>query len=170
MRKHTLGSHPPAPVPSPDELDVPAVATAHITSEAADHPIENAFDGNRGPGGSRWIAATPGEQTLILALDAPQSIRQILLEVEETQDHRTQELQVSVSRDGGREYQDLVRQEFNFSPPGTTFEREAWPVGGGRVTHLRLWIKPDKGGRPCRASLTSLVLLRDGGSPPSTGA
>jgi hypothetical protein len=38
------------------------------------------------------------------------------------------------------------------SPPGATFEREQWGV-----TLLRLVIKPDKGGKPCRASLTSLT-------------
>ena len=49
-------------------------------------------------------------------------------------------------------------QEYNFSPPGTTFEREDWMVPAEGVTHLRLWIKPDKGGKPCRATLTSLAL------------
>src|SRR5437016_8847712 len=36
--------------------------------------IDNVFDGRRGPGGSRWVAEKPGEQTLILAFDAPQMI------------------------------------------------------------------------------------------------
>ena len=52
----------------------------------------------------------------------------------------------------------MLRQEYNFSPPGTTFEREDWAVTAAGVTHLRLQIKPDKGGKPCRATLTSLVL------------
>ena len=41
---------------------------------------------------------------------------------------RTQVLHVSVSRDGGQTYQELRRQEYTFSPPGTTFEREEWTV------------------------------------------
>jgi len=63
-----------------------------------------------------------------------------------------------LSCDGGRTYRELLRQEYNFSPPGTTFEREKWTVSAEGVTHLRLVIKPDKGDKPCRATLTSFVL------------
>ena len=49
-----------------------------------------------------------------------------------------------------------MRQEFNFSPPATSFQRERWSVSVGAVTHLRLEIKPDKGGRAGLATLTSL--------------
>lgn len=85
-------------------------------------------------------------------------MRQIGVEVEELAVSRTQELSVSVSSDGGRTYRELVRQEFNFSPPDTSFERERWSISAGAVTHLRLEIKPDKGGRVGRATLTSLTL------------
>ena len=64
---------------------------------------------------------------------------------------RTQELQLAVSSDGGTTYREVIRQEYNFSPPGTTFEREDWAVPASGVTHLRLQIRPDKGGKPCRA-------------------
>ena len=129
-----------------------------VTSEEADHPIDNAFDLNCGPGGSRWIADGPGEQTVTLLFDSPQTIRQIGLEVEELAVKRTQELSISVSSDGGQTYRELVRQEFNFSPPTTTFERERWSASEEAVTHLRLEIKPDKGGRVGRATLTALTL------------
>ena len=78
--------------------------------------------------------------------------------MEELAISRTQELSVSVSSDGGRTYRELIRQEFNFSPPGTSFERELWSVSAGAVTHLRLEIKPDKGGHVGRATLTSLIV------------
>jgi hypothetical protein len=71
---------------------------------------------------------------------------------------RTQELHVAISRDGGHTYQTLLLQEYNFSPPGTTFEREAWAIPGEGVTHLQLVITPDKGGAPCHATLTTLAL------------
>jgi hypothetical protein len=158
MRKRILKSNPAPSVPLPGELDVAAIATVWVTSETADHPVENAFDARRGPGGSRWVAETPGEQTLILTFDTPQKIQQVLLEVEENQASRTQELQLAISLDGGRTYCELLRQEYNFSPPGTTFEREEWVVASEGVTHLRLWIKPDKGNGPGRASLTALSL------------
>ena len=147
-----------APASTPDEIDIAAGATVLVTSESAEHPVDHAFDGRRGPGGTRWVAGEPGEQTLILAFDAPQSIRRVALEVEEPEVARTQELQLAVSTDGGRTYRELLRQEYNFSPPETTFEREDWAVPAGGVTHLRLQIRPDKGGKPCRAAITSLVL------------
>ena len=128
------------------------------SSEDPGHPVDLAFDRNRGPGGTRWIAGEPGEQTLILAFDAPQAIRRVALEVEELGVARTQELQLAVSTDGGRTYREVLRQEYNFGPPGTTFEREDWAVPAVGVTHLRLVIRPDKGGKPGRATITSLVL------------
>jgi hypothetical protein len=159
MRKYILNKEPQARLTSrPEELDIAALATVLVTSEASDHPIENAFDDRRGPGGSRWIAAEPGEQTLIVAFDTRQTLRQITVEIEEQEVSRTQELQVAVSEDGGQTYRELVRQEYNFSPPGTTFEREEWSLPAQLVTHVRLWIQPDKRGRPCRAALTALVL------------
>ena len=139
-------------------MDVDSIATVMVTSELAAHPVENAFDGQRGPGSSRWVSETGGEQTLKLAFDAPQTIRSVGLEIEETGENRTQELQLAVSCDGENSWRELVRQEFNFSPTGSTFEREEWSINAEGVTHLRLQIKPDKGGRPCRASVTSLVL------------
>jgi len=85
-------------------------------------------------------------------------IHKITLEVEEPAVSRTQELALSLSKDGGQTYREVVRQEFNFSPPGTAFEREHWTVSADLVTHLRLLIKPDKGNHACKATLTSLAL------------
>ena len=158
LRKQIIRAPASDSSPTTDEIDIAAVATVLVTSEAAGHPVDHAFDRHPGPGGSRWMAGEPGEQTLILAFDAPQSIRRVSLEIEETGVARTQELQLAVSDDGGRTYRELMRQEFNFSPPGTTFEREDWSVPAGGVTHLRLQIKPDKGGKFGLASVTSLVL------------
>jgi hypothetical protein len=90
--------------------------------------------------------------------DSAQTIRRISVQIEEVAVSRTQELSVSVSSDGGRTYRQLVRQEFNFSPPDTSFEHEDWSVVADAVTHLRLEIRPDKGGRIGRATLTALSL------------
>ena len=158
LRKQVVPKRSSQSAPFEGEISIADVATVQVTSEQADHPIDNAFDHNRGPGGSRWIAGGPGDQTVILLFDSPQTIRKIGVEVEELAVSRTQELSVSVSSDGGRTYRELVRQEFNFSPPSTSFERELWSAPAGAVTHLRLEIKPDKGGRVGRATLTSLTL------------
>jgi hypothetical protein len=157
LRKHIFKAPPNHPVPQPGEIDVAATATVQVTSEDPAHPIDNVFDHRRGPGGSRWVAEEPGEQTLLLAFDTPQTIHQITLEVEELEISRTQELCLSVSHDGGQTYRELRRQEYHFSPPGTTFEREDWVVLSEGVTHLQLWIKPDKGGSPCCTTITALV-------------
>lgn len=159
LRKHILS--PDAAVksrPATPEIDVPAVATVFLTSEAPDHPIDHVFDRQRGRGATRWMAAAPGEQTIVLAFDAPQTIDRVLLEIEETEVARTNELQLALSCDGEQSYREIVRQEYTFSPPGTTFEREDWAVSSAGVTHLRLRIKPDKGGKASRATLTSLAL------------
>jgi hypothetical protein len=158
LRKQILKATSAAPIPPSAAIDIAAVATVLVTSEEPGHPIDHAFDDSRGPGGSRWIAGEPGEQTVILAFDSPQAIRRVALEVEEPVVARTQEIQLAVSTDGGRTYRELLRQEYNFSPPGTTFEREDWTLNSDAVTHLRLHIKPDKWGKPCRATITSLLL------------
>jgi hypothetical protein len=157
LRKQVL-AHPATTEAHPDALPVADIATVLVTSETPDHPIDHVFDGRRGPGGTRWVAEKPGEQTVILAFDVPQRIRKVTMEIEEKAVSRTQEVALAVSNDGGQKYRELVRQEFNFSPPDTTFEREEWTIAADLVTHLRLWIKPDKGAKPCTATLTSLAL------------
>jgi hypothetical protein len=157
LRKQLLNASS-ATTSSPTEKDITALATVLMSSEDPDHPVDNAFDTSRGPGGSRWVAAESGEQRLILAFDTPQRIRTVSLEFEELDVTRTQELQLSVSSDGGQSYQELRRQEYTFSPGGATFEREQWSITAEGVTHLQLVITPDKGNKPCRAVLTSLVL------------
>jgi hypothetical protein len=158
LRKRVLDQFSAKPSRPPGGKNIEALATVAVTSEAPGHPIDNAFDGRGGPGGSCWIAADPGEQALIVAFDAPQEIREIDLEVEEPEASRTQEVSLGLSRDGGQTYREVLRQEYNFAPPGTTFEREQWAVNGEGITHVRLVINPDKSGRPCRATVTSFAL------------
>ena len=158
LRKQLLTTKPLVPDPSVSGKDIAAIATVLITSEAPQHPIDRVFDGNREPGASRWIAGQSGEQQVILAFDDPQTIRKCVVEIDEPDVSRTQEMAVSVSTDGGRSYRELLRQEFTFSPPGTTRELEEWTLNASGVTHLQLKIKPDKGGRACRATLTTLAL------------
>ena len=158
FRKEILNTKKAAPIRPSDEKDIGALATVFVTSEDPDHPIEHAFDANEGPGASRWVAGTPGEQTVILAFDGPQTIRKMRLVVEERDTSRTQEVDLSVSENGGRTYRHVLRQEYNFSPPGTTMEREEWAVSADGVTHVRLRITPDKRDGQCRATLTTFAL------------
>ena len=158
LRKEILATHSTTPRRHTTEKDIAAIATVLVTSEDPDHPIDLAFDRQRGRAATRWIAERSGEQNIILAFDTPQTIRRVVVEVEEPDITRTQEMEVSISDDAGHTYRDVIRQEFNFSPPGTTFEHEEWAVHAEGVSHLRLRIKPDKGDKACRATLTTLVL------------
>lgn len=139
-------------------ISIADTATVLVTSELPDHPIDHICDGQRGPGSTRWVAEQSGDQTVVLAFDTAQNIDTVSLEIEETEISRTQELTLATSRDGGGTYREVLRQEFNFSPSGTTFEHEEWRLAAEGITNLRVWIRPDKGGKPCRASMTSLVL------------
>jgi hypothetical protein len=144
---------------SREEISIADTATVLVTSERADYPIDHICDGQRGPGGTRWIAGQPGDQTVVLAFDAPCPIRAVSLEIEEREVSRTQEVTLATSRDGGQTYREVLRQEYHFSPPGTTFEREEWRLpADDSITNLRLWIRPDKGGSPCHATITSLAV------------
>src|SRR4051794_13816232 len=88
LRKKIL-SESAGPATAWGGIDVPATAT--VTSEVADHPVDNAFDGRGGPGGTCWVAAEPGDQTVILAFDAAQTLRRMILEIEELEVSRSQE-------------------------------------------------------------------------------
>ena len=159
LRKLIIKPHPATPDTTTGEIDIASVATVQVTSESPEHPIDHVFDEHRGPGGTRWIAGEPGEQTVILAFDTPQDDQPDLSwKSRSRKSLARRNSSLSFSCDGGRTYRELLRQEYNFSPAGTTFEREDWAVSAQGVTHLRLVIKPDKGGKPCRATLTSLVL------------
>ena len=159
LRKLIIKPHTATPDATTGEIDIAAVATVLVTSEAPDHPIDLAFDDHRGPGGTRWIAGEPGEQTRDPCLRRPADDQPNPPGSRGVGSHLEPRNSSCVSLcDGGRTYRELLRQEFNFSPAGTTFEREKWTVSAQGVTHLRLVIKPDKGDKPCRATLTSLVL------------
>jgi hypothetical protein len=161
LRKHIIpagstGTH--AAAADPGRLHIPTLGTVLVTSESPEHPVDHLFDGRDGPGGTRWVASAEGEQTLILLFDTPQTIREVTLEAEEPLVNRTQVTTLALSQDGGQTYREVLRQEFNFSAPSTTFEREVWNVPAANLTSLRVTVKPDKGGGPGRASLTSLSL------------
>lgn len=158
LRKTVLKATPPKSQAGTGEIDIAAVASVVVTSESPNHPVDNAFDRNRGPGASEWVAEDPGEQSIVLAFDSPQAIRRIAIEVEEKKVARSQEIQVLISRDHEFTYDQLLHQGFNFSPPGTSFEREQWQVDLKGITHLQVRIMPDTAGKSCHARLTTLDL------------
>src|SRR2546428_6572665 len=124
LRKHILAKGPIVPASLREEKDIAALAIVLVSSETVEHPIDHVFDTQRGPGGTRWVAAEPGEQVLILAFDTAQTIRRVSLEIEELEVSRTQELELSVSSDCGQTYRELRRPEDTFSQIGRASCRE----------------------------------------------
>src|SRR5437667_6682197 len=103
-----------------------------------------------------WRAAAPGTQTIRLIFDQPQRLRRISLVFEEDEIKRTQEFVLRWSPDGGRSFRDIVRQQWNFSPPDTVREVEEYQVELADVTALELIIVPNNSGGAARASVKSL--------------
>jgi hypothetical protein len=154
MRKNLI-----APIPQtasdPDEgwLDLDGAALVEVTSEDKEYPVESApvSGGTQG-----WRAADSGAQTIRLIFDQPQSLRGISLVFEEAKTERTQEFALRWSADEGRSFREIVRQQWNFSPPDTIPEVEEYHVELSDVTVLELVIVPDISRGAARASLKSL--------------
>ena len=134
-------------------LDLINNAEVIFTSEDGCHPVDNLVDGSRGRGSSQWIAGTSGQQVLIFNFDTPQHITEIVYEIEETKDTRTQEILLEASGAAADKYRELVRQEYNFSPSGSTFQKEVVTVKIPVTTSIKMTIKPDKGNASFKAKL-----------------
>jgi hypothetical protein len=155
MRKRLIVQTPENIRPPGDGLDVESVAVVEVTSEDKDHPVESAFVSRDARG---WRAAVPGSQTIRLVFDQPQRLRCISLVFEENETARTQEFVLRWSPDGGRSIKDIVRQQWNFSPPGAVREVEEYQVDLSGVAALELIINPNIGGGTARASLKNFSL------------
>jgi hypothetical protein len=156
MLKRVIGQETQvASAPNQQWLNLDALAQVEVTSEEAAHPIESGLL----PGSeSGWRAAQPGPQTMRLVFDQPQRIKRVHLEFHEDELQRTQQFVLRWSSNGGESYREIVRQQYNFSPPTTTRECEDYPVDLDGVTTLELRIVPEISGGSARASLAQLRL------------
>jgi hypothetical protein len=156
MRKHIIGQSLEQAAPAGQRwVDVERLARVEITSEDPAYPIESALRPDSGPG---WQAAGPGEQTIRLLFDDPLRLTRIRLLFHEQQQSRTHEFALRWSADGGQSYREIVRQQYTFSPPGTTREVEDYTFSLDGVTALEVRIIPDIGGGNIRASLAGLYI------------
>ena len=156
MRKSQIRRIPPSATPLDQAwMDVDRIASVEVTSEESDYPIESALllEGKRG-----WRAANSGTQTIRLIFDEPQKLRRMLLVFEDTKNSRTQEFVIRWSPDIECSFREIVRQQWNFSPPDSVREKEDYVVELSEVKVLELMIVPDKSGGEVRASLVSLRL------------
>jgi hypothetical protein len=152
MRKSFLS---PAPLPSeaPDGrewLKLQELAEVEVTSEGDGYPVESAFTFGAGPG---WRAASPGKQRIRLVFDQPQSIQRMRLQFNEPEVSRTQEFTVRWSGGPDEPLKEVVRQQWNFSPDGSTTESEDYVVDLRAVSILELSIDPDRGAGEALAKL-----------------
>jgi XRCC1 N terminal domain len=156
MRKHLIASIPQsAAALNEGWLDLDGAAVVEVTSEDKEHPVESALV----PGETRgWRAAASGTQTVRLIFDEPQRLTRIALAFEETETERTQEFVLRWSGDGGRSFREVVRQQWNFSPPNTSREAEEYQFDLSKVAVLELIIVPDISRGSAHASLKSLRL------------
>ncbi|MGA8491623.1 MAG: hypothetical protein WB711_14445 [Terriglobales bacterium] len=136
-------------------LDVERAAIVEVTSEDKNYPVESAFVSGQARG---WRAAAPGPQTIRLVFDQPQRLKHISLVFEENETTRMQEFVLRWSPDGGSSFREIVRQQWNFSPPGTNREVEDYQVDLSNVTVLELIITPNMSGGDASASLKSMRL------------
>ena len=138
-------------------LDLDSTAHGRITSENPAFPIENAFGTSPERNELGWRAASPGPQTITLSFDAPQRIRRIFLHFMERETERAHEfvLRYSSASETDRE---IVRQQWTFSPTGSTQEIEDYEVELESVTKLELVIDPDRGRGHSLATLNALRL------------
>ncbi|MGC2725710.1 MAG: hypothetical protein WA224_17240 [Candidatus Acidiferrales bacterium] len=144
MRKRQISPMPPSAPPSGQPwLDLNRTALVEVTSEEDGYPIESALLEGEDRG---WRAANPGPQTIRLVFDEPQKHRRIWLAFEDSENARTQEFVLRWFPDAGHSFREIVRQQWNFSPPNSIRETEDYPVELSAVTALELMIVPDTAG------------------------
>jgi hypothetical protein len=106
-------------------LELEQMAKVEVSSEDPNFPIESALASGKGPG---WRAAEKGKQIIRIIFDKPRQLRRIRLEFSETEIERTQEFTLQWSAESGGPFRDIVRQQWSFSPHGSTSEVEDYRV------------------------------------------
>jgi hypothetical protein len=134
-------------------LDLETQATTEITSEEPSRPVELAF---RAGGESGWRASEAGVQIIRLIFHQPQRVSRIRLRFSEKNVERTQEFALRWAPDLSHPFQNIVRQQWNFSPQGSTVESEDYRVNLNAVGVLELMVNPDIAHEGAIASLDEL--------------
>ena len=157
MRKRITGPHSAEPGTKTDEgwFHLDQIATVEVTSEDPEFPIEAALQPTEGSG---WRASEPGEQTIRVIFDEPRRLDRIQLRFHEEQAERTQEFVLRWLPAGGGSVREIVRQQWNFSPAGSTKQVEDYSVDLEDVLAVELAIRPDIGARRVIATLASMRL------------
>ncbi|HSY68056.1 MAG TPA: hypothetical protein VK813_05415 [Edaphobacter sp.] len=158
MRKSIVSPSAVAATPISDlwrELE--RIARVEISSEDEQFPIEHALGKKETTG---WRAAATGPQLIRLHFDEPLNIKRLRLHFVDKAAERSQEFAVYAG--SGPELKEVVRQQWSFSPHGSTEEIEDYTVNLSGITTLEVRIDPDRSHDPKQsqhyASLQSLKL------------
>jgi hypothetical protein len=154
MRKRIAGrSHQQSGDP-PDRgwLDLEQIAAIEVTSEDPNFPIECALASKDGPG---WRASEGGQQQIRIIFDEPVSLHRIHLRFHEAEFERTQEFTLRWSPATGGAATEIVRQQWSFSPAGSTMEIEHYAIDLEAVSVMELSIRPDLNWPEAIATLAS---------------
>ena len=136
-------------------LDLETLAHAEISSEDQHFPIEDALGHLETEG---WRAGVTGPQTIRILFEEPVTIRRILVHFVEKTTERSQEFALfAQTAEGG--LREIRRQQYTFSPGGSTEELEDFAVELDEVTGIQLKIDPDRSHDP-KQSKTYATLNR----------
>ena len=158
MRKSIVSPSAAAQTPISDLWrDLERIARVEISSEDAAFPIEQALGKKETTG---WRAAETGPQLIRMHFDEPLNIKRLRLHFVDKTTERSQEFAVFAG--SGHELKEVVRQQWSFSPYGSTEEVEDYVLNLSGITMLELKIDPDRSHDPkmsqAYASLQSLKL------------
>lgn len=155
MRKRVIGFDQPTGRSHEEWLDIANLGEIEVTSEENSFPIESAIL----PGAKEgWRAARAGEQTIRIVFDQPQRLTRIFVVFEEHEKARSHQFVLRWTQGIGEPYREIVRQQWNFSPPGTVREVEDYRVQLSNVKKLEIVIQPDIAAGEAVASLRQLRL------------
>ncbi len=139
--------------------DLERIARVEVSSEDEQSPIENALVLRSTSG---WRAGAPGPQAIRMYFDEAIAVRRIEVQIVERESARSQEFAIYAGATMA-EMREVVRQQFTFSPDGSTEEREEYQVmlDGVRVMEVR--IDPDRVQDATKSvAYASLLALRVG--------
>jgi hypothetical protein len=141
MRKRIINTTEPNPSETSEEwLNLEEIARVEVSSEDPNYPIESSFKHGESLG---WRASQPGKQTIRLLFDEPKDLRRIWLRFSESQVERTQQFTLRWTDSQTGPFREILRQQWNFSPQGSTIELEEYKVDLHHVLALELIIDPD---------------------------
>ena len=142
MRKRIVGPSRVSGRPQTRQgwLDLEQIATIEVTSEEPNFPIDSVFNSVDGVG---WRASQKGLQHVRIIFDQPVTLRRIQLHFVQPELERTQEFSIRWSSAEGGPPKEIIRQQWNFSPTGSTREVEDYEVSLDGVAVLEVAITPD---------------------------